>query len=93
MRSSDFQNLGTYLQAKRLATGLTQAELAEKVNINAQYVSNWERGICAPPSHCFHQLLDVLQANRKKIVAVMLLDSKLLIEAKIFNSNKIKGAA
>lgn len=93
MNSSDYQNLGTYLQTKRIEAKLTQAKLASQLKIHVQYVSNWERGVCSPPTHCFQQALDILKADRKKIVAVMLLDSKMEIEAKIFKKNKIKGVA
>lgn len=83
MKSLDFQNLGKHLKEKRIAAGYTQSELADKLKVHVQFVSNWERGICAPPAHRFQQTLDILKADRKKIVAVMLLDSKRAIEAKI----------
>lgn len=83
MKSFDFKNLGKYLKEKRINAGYTQSELAEKLKVHVQFVSNWERGICAPPSHCFQQALDLLKADRKKIVTAMLLDSKKIIEAKI----------
>jgi len=93
MTSLDFKNLGTYLKEKRMASKLTQAELAGLLKVHVQFVSNWERGLCAPPSHCFQQAMDILKADRKKIVAVMLLDSKRVIEAKIFeNKNKKRSA-
>lgn len=93
MNSSDYHNLGTYLQTKRIAAKLTQAKLAQLLKIHVQYVSNWERGICSPPTHCFQQALDILNADRKKIVAVMLLDSKMQIESKVFKNNKTKSVA
>lgn len=85
VKSFDFKNLGKYLKEKRINAGYTQSELAEKLKVHVQFVSNWERGICAPPSHCFQITLDILKADRKKIVAVMVLDSKSTIRAKIFN--------
>lgn len=93
MNSSDYQNLGTYLQTMRIEAKLTQAKLAQLLKIHVQYVSNWERGVCSPPSHCFHKALDILKADRKKIVAVMLLDSKKEIESKVFIKNKMKVSA
>lgn len=84
VKSLDYQNLGNYLKEKRVAAGYTQSEIAEKLKVHVQFVSNWERGLCAPPSHCFQQTLDILKIDRKKIVAVMLLDSKSAIEAKVF---------
>lgn len=93
MTALDFQNLGTHLKEKRMASGLTQAELAGLLKVHVQFVSNWERGLCAPPSHCFQHAIDILKADRKKIVAVMLLDSKRIIEDKIFEKKNKKHSA
>lgn len=87
----DYQNLGMYLKERRLAVGLTQAELSKKLKVHVQFVSNWERGACAPPSHCFQQALEVLEVDRDKVVKFMILDSKLIIEAKVFKKKKCKA--
>lgn len=84
MKSSDFQNLGVYLKEKRLSAGFTQTELSQSLKVHVQFVSNWERGLCAPPSHCFHNLIDVLELSRDQLVIAMVSDSKRAIEAKIF---------
>lgn len=60
----EFQNLGQYLKVRRLSLGLTQAELSAKLKVHVQFVSNWERGTCAPPSHCFQLALDISDADR-----------------------------
>jgi len=81
---AEFKNLGLYLKEKRIEHGYTQAELAEELgDVHSQFVSNWERGVCAPPGHCFQYLIEVLKLNREKLIHVMLTDSKLLIEAKV----------
>lgn len=84
MKSLDYKNLGKHLKEKRIAAGYSQSILAKKLKVHVQFVSNWERGICAPPAHCFQQTLDILKADREKIVVVMLLDAKRSIVAKIF---------
>ena len=44
------KNLGTYLKAKRQESGLTQQEVADKLGYStAQFISNFERGLCSPP--------------------------------------------
>lgn len=93
MNIFEFQNLGTYLKEKRIETKLTQAEVSEYLKVHPQYISNWERGICAPPSHCLQHALDLLGADRKKVVELMVLDSKKIIESKIFKRTKKKTAA
>lgn len=55
-RALPFASLGKVLRELREKNGLTQAGLGEKCEIHAQFVSNWERGLCAPPKHA-HKLL------------------------------------
>ena len=93
MKSGEFQNLGVYLREKRLSAGLTQTELSQSLKVHVQFVSNWERGLCAPPSHCFHYLIDVLELNRDQVVSAMVSDSKRSIEAKVFKKKKKSKAS
>ncbi|AZZ36768.1 hypothetical protein CIK05_08175 [Bdellovibrio sp. qaytius] len=89
---NEFSNLGQYLKQKRMSSDLTQGELAEKLgDVHVQFVSNWERGLCAPPNHCLEKLIQTLDLSREKLVKVMLEDSKIIITAKIFKkSNSAK---
>lgn len=89
--NNDFQSLGKYLKNRRLAVGLTQAELSQTLKVHVQFVSNWERGLCAPPVHCFQRTLDILQTDRQKIVKLMVQDSKRIIEEKIYRKTKEKS--
>lgn len=83
---AEFSNLGALLKEYRIQKGFTQAALAEALNgLHSQFVSNWERGQCAPPSHCFHQLLDLLKVNRKKVEKAMLEDARLEIRARVYS--------
>ena len=88
MKSGEFQNLGIYLREKRLSAGFTQTELSQSLKVHVQFVSNWERGLCAPPSHCFHHLIEVLELSREQVVSAMVSDSKRSIEAKVFKKKK-----
>lgn len=42
------KTLGTFLAALRKANGMTQKQLAEKLNVSDKAVSRWERDECAP---------------------------------------------
>ena len=42
------KTLGTFLAALRKARGMTQKQLAEKLNVSDKAVSRWERDECAP---------------------------------------------
>ncbi len=86
----EFQNLGNFLKAKRTEAGYTQQELAGKLgDIHSQFVSNWERGLCAPPGHSFQKLIELLKINREKLVDVMMEDSRNVIEAKVMKKKKV----
>ena len=45
----DLIKIGKYIAEKRKALGLTQKQLAEKLNMSDKSVSKWERGISSPP--------------------------------------------
>lgn len=42
------KTIGSFLAALRRAQGMTQQELADKLNISNKSVSRWERDECAP---------------------------------------------
>ena len=44
----DLIKIGKYIAFKRKEQGLTQKQLAEKLNMSDKSVSKWERGICLP---------------------------------------------
>ena len=87
---AEFIELGKYLKKKRVVAGFTQAELATNLgDVHTQFISNWERGLCAPPSHCFHELILLLKLNRVDLVEAMLADSKKIIEMKVYQKKAV----
>lgn len=93
MKTAEFESLGLYLKEKRAKSKLTQTQLADKLSVHTQFVSNWERGLCAPPSHCFHELISVLKLNRADLVDAMLEDSKKIIESKVYKKKAVRAKA
>ncbi len=80
-----YRKLGLFLKEKRVEAGLTQPALAEKLGeVHSQFVSNWERGLCAPPSHAFQRLISVLSLSRDELVKVMVADYQTEVEYKVF---------
>lgn len=56
----DNAKIGAYIQMLRRRAGLTQKELAEKLNISFQAVSKWETGESLPDTGI---LLDVADSR------------------------------
>lgn len=47
----DYKKIGEYIQSKRKAIPLTQAELGEKLGVTSKAVSKWECGLSFPKWH------------------------------------------
>lgn len=82
---ADFHHLGAYLRQKRIEAGYSQVDLAKILGYSSsQFVSNWERGLSAPPGDGLQVLIKLLKLNRETVVNSMVQDYKSEIEAKIF---------
>ena len=52
--------LSEFLRVKRVATGMTQAEVASKLGYTSpQFISNWERGLASPPAFIVKDLAKI----------------------------------
>ena len=51
-----FSRGGVFLRNMRLGMDLSQAAFAKKAGVHVQFVSNWERGLCAPPPKALKKL-------------------------------------
>lgn len=49
------------IRQRRLAAGLTQAELARRVGVQTSQVSRWERGVAEPSARHARRLARALQ--------------------------------
>lgn len=64
----DTLKIGQYIQHLRKAAGMTQKDLAEKLNISFQAVSKWENGDCLPDTGLLLDLCDVLNTTADKLL-------------------------
>ena len=64
----DILKIGRYIQRLLKAAGLTQKELAEKLNISFQAVSKWENGDALPDTGLILPLCDVLGTTADKLL-------------------------
>ena len=62
------KKFGTYISAKRKDMGLTQAELAEKVNLTRQSISKYETGECFPDISILIQLAEIFGITIDELV-------------------------
>ncbi len=60
--------LAVQLKEARLQVGLSQVDLAEKLGYEtSQFISDWERGIHAPPIKNLSKICKLLNVNEQKI--------------------------
>ena len=65
----DQKKIGKYIADKRKALGLTQLQLAEKLNMSDKSVSKWERGVCLPDVSVYTKLCDTLGISLNEFLA------------------------
>lgn len=64
----DIIKIGKFIAAKRKAKNLTQAQLAERVNVTDRAVSKWECGRSLPDSSIMLDLCAVLEINVNELL-------------------------
>lgn len=64
----DTLKIGQYIQHLRKANGMTQKELAEKLNISFQAVSKWENGDALPDTGILLDLCDLLGTTADRLL-------------------------
>src|SRR4030088_952625 len=68
----DFVEFGKYLREKRENAQLSQGEVARKLDYStAQFVSNWERGLAAPPADKLKKLVNLLEIPEEEIINML----------------------
>ena len=65
----NLKKIGQYIQTKRKALGLTQAELAERLGMSNKSVSKWERGVCLPDVSIYMELCKILDISLNEFIA------------------------
>ena len=64
----DMLKIGKFISSKRKAKNLTQAELAEKLNITDRAVSKWECGRSLPDSAIMLELCELLEISVNELL-------------------------
>lgn len=64
----DMNKIGQYIKKQRIQQGLTQKDIAEKLNISFQAVSKWETGETLPDTAILLDLADLLKTSVDNIL-------------------------
>lgn len=64
----DMNKIGQYIKKQRIQQGLTQKDIAEKLNLSFQAVSKWETGETLPDAAILLDLADLLKTSVDNIL-------------------------
>ena len=64
----DSKKMGRFILEKRKGLGLTQQQLAEKLNVSFQAISKWENGTAFPNIEILRELATVLEVTTDEIL-------------------------
>ena len=85
--------IGMFIQERRKEVGLTQSELAEKLNITDRAISKWERGICLPDASNMQELCSILNITINDLFSgeiVDMNDNEKKLEENLLEMAKLK---
>lgn len=71
-----YYTLAKLIKFSRIEAGLTQKQLAEKLCIHIQQVSNFERGYCKIPADKFRRACTILKIAKQVVYNAMLVDEE-----------------
>lgn len=70
------ERIGIIIRSHRIAKGLTQEELGNKVFVSKQAVSKWETGKTLPDIEMMRKLCDILEINKDEILGSTIEETK-----------------
>ena len=78
LKANRHKNLGRYFREKRIKAGLSQEDVASALGYTSiQIVSNWERGLCSPPSKILKKLTQLFKLNKVEVMNFLTQQSQL----------------
>ena len=83
--------IGKQIRKFREDRGMSQKELAKKLNISNSRVSNWEQGINRPDVDILIKICQILKVSSDELLNIHLFDDKLTDhERKVVNAYRTK---
>lgn len=84
--------IGNRIRKYRKDSGLTQEQLAEKINVTKSRVSNWEQGINRPDADIIGLICRALNVSPSDLLDVHLTDDELTVhEKQVINAYRNKA--
>lgn len=91
--SDKVNKLAIFLKEGRVKAGLSQKEVSEVLNYDTpQFISNWERGIAAPPISILKRLAELYKISSEKLFDVVLAEEIRLTEENLRKRFKMSKA-
>lgn len=85
-------SLSQFLKEKREECGLSQLEVARQLGYSSpQFVSNWERGIVAPPIDTIAILIDLYKIQPNHVIQKIVEDTKQYLAGHLSTPKKRKA--
>ena len=82
---------GEYLKEKRLKADYSQREVSEKLGYSSpQFISNIERGLCAPPMPSLKILISLYKIPVKEVTKIILDHQQKLLTSQLSSSRRSK---
>lgn len=83
--------IGNRIRRYRKESGLTQEQLAKRINVTKSRVSNWEQGINRPDADIIGNICRALKVSPSDLLDVHLTDDELnTYEKKVIKAYRIK---
>ncbi|MDB5036696.1 MAG: hypothetical protein JWQ35_224 [Bacteriovoracaceae bacterium] len=87
-----FVELGNYLKAKRRQANISQAEVSKALGYtSAQFISNFERGLCAPPLNKLRILITLYNLPVRELTNLLMREQKKYIEFHLAEQSTRRG--
>jgi transcriptional regulator with XRE-family HTH domain len=85
----DFRKFGKFLKKRRIKAKLTQMDVAKNLGCHSQFISNIERGLCAPPFKTLKTLTELYRINSGELIKLIIREEKNYLE-KMLLHGKVK---
>lgn len=89
LKKQKFVRMGHYLKGKRKEQRLSQSQVATRLGYtSSQFVSNWERGLCAPPVETLPKLIELYKMGKNEMVEIIVDEHRKYVESVLENTTQ-----